>query len=107
MILGQLHLCTDTRDIDHTGSISLDICTSFCQETQECGSDVVDGEGVDFVEGCPAVGTIVVEEGVAECFWVFVFRGLGIVKPSGAWTYGTSAEYSDPRKYLFKRSLNG
>lgn len=75
MILGQLHQSANTGDIDHTRSISFNIRASFCQESQECRGDVVDGESVDLVEVCPAIWAVVVEEGIAKCFWVFVLRG--------------------------------
>jgi len=80
VFLGKLHAATDTRDVDHNGTV---LRTALGKQTEECGGDEVHREHVDLVQLCPLFRSLFTKHCHSKSLWICVLRRVFPVQESG------------------------
>jgi hypothetical protein len=80
VFLSELHNATDTRDVDHNGTVML---TVLGEQTEECGGDEVHREYVDLVQLCPLLRSLFIKHGHSKSLGICVLWRVFLVQEFG------------------------
>jgi len=80
MFLSELHDATDTRDVDHNGTV---MRAALGKQTEECGGDEVHREYVDLVQFFPLFRSLFTEHGHSKSLRICVLWRVFLVQKFG------------------------